>query len=149
VLLAETANDEKRFGERARKGMLIAFGLLTPAIILAVFAAPFLLGLFGDSYASGGLETLRIMAWSGFFVLAYSFLSFYYKHTKRLLPNIVMTAVNAVSILVLSIILVPTYGLPGVGWAWLFGTIIAVLVGGFSCTWSQKKKLAYKELPTR
>lgn len=147
ALLAETANDEKRFREHARKGLFIAIGLLTPAIIVVIFIAPYLLQLFGPSYAQGGLETLSIMVWSGFFVLAYSFLSFYYKHTKRLLPNIIMTAVNAISILGLSLIFVDKYGLPGIGWAWMIGTVIAVIVGGLIIVMVRKKELVLPSIP--
>ena len=149
VLLAETANDEKRFAQHARRGMLIAVSLLTPAIITVVFVAPYLLELFGKSYAASGLETLRIMVWSGFFVLAYSFLSFYYKHTKRLVPNIIMTAVNAFSILGFSIVLTPELGLAGVGWAWLYGTIIAVVVGSILFIIGRRKPVSLPEVPRR
>lgn len=149
VLLAETANDEKRFAQHARRGMFIAVSLLTPAIVTVVFAAPYLLELFGKTYAASGLETLRIMVWSGFFVLVYSFLSFYYKHTKRLVPNIIMTAVNAISILGLSIVLVPKLGLPGVGWAWFYGTIIAVVVGGLLFVAGRKRPVPLPKVPKR
>lgn len=149
VLLAETANDEKRFAEHARKGILIALGLLTPAIIFVTIAAPYLLALFGESYVTGGQDLLNLLIWSGFFVLLYSFLSFYYKHTKRLLPYIIMTAVNAVSILGLSIILVPQHGLLGIGLAWLFGTIIAVVVGGLLFIFGRKKSTKLPPVPKR
>lgn len=149
VLLAETANDERHFAEHARKGLLIAAGLLTPAILAVVFVAPYLLQLFGASYAQGGLETLRIMVWSGFFVLAYSFLSFYYKHTKRLLPNIIMTAVNAICILGLSMVFVGRYGLPGVGWAWMIGTFVAVVVGGLLFMFGLKKEVKLPLVPKK
>lgn len=149
VLLAETANDERHFAEHARKGLLIAAGLLTPAILAVVFVAPYLLQLFGASYAQGGSETLRIMVWSGFLVLAYSFLSFYYKHTKRLLPNIIMTAVNAICILGLSMVFVGRYGLPGVGWAWMIGTFVAVVVGGLLFIIGRRKPVSLPEAPKR
>lgn len=149
ALLAETANDEKRFAEHARKGLLIASALLTPAILAVALMAPYLLQLFGGAYTQGGLETLRIMVWSGFFVLAYSFLSFYFKHTKRMIPNIIMTAVNAVGILGLSSLLVGKYGLPGVGWAWMIGTFIAVIVGGLLFILGRKKEATLPLVPKR
>lgn len=131
ALLAETANDEKHFREHARKGIKFAILLLTPVIVAVIILAPYILKIFGDEYAAGGVEMLRIMALSGYFVMGYSFLSFYYKHSKRLLPLVIMTSVNAIVILGLSIPLSNEYGLAGVGWAWMIGTAIAVAVGYF------------------
>lgn len=149
VLLAETSHDENQFAAHARRGMLIAVGLLTPAIIIVIFAAPYLLELFGKTYAGSGLETLRIMVLSGFFVLMYSFLGFYYKHTKKLLANIIMTAVNAVSIVVLSSVMATKYGLPGVGWAWLIGTVISVIVGALLFVLGRKKAVTLPKTPSK
>ena len=149
VMLAETANDEAHFAQHARRGMVIAMALLTPAIIAVAFAAPYLLDLFGKTYAASGLETLRIMVWSGLFVLIYSFLSFYYKHTKRLVPNIIMTAVNAISIIALSIAFTPQQGLPGIGWAWFYGTIIAVVVGIILFMFGRTRRATLPSTPKR
>lgn len=129
VLLAETANDEEKFSEHARHGIKISLALLTPAIALVVVLAPYILNIFGEAYAAGGTQMLRIMALSGFFVMGYSFLSFYFKHTKKLVPLILMTAVNAVTILGLSAPLAAKFGLAGIGWSWMIGTVVAMIVG--------------------
>lgn len=129
VLLAETAGDEERFAEHARKGLAVGMGLQLPAIALVFVSAPWALRLFGSEYAHGAVQVLRIMAVSGLLVAAYSFLSFIFKHTRNIAGAITMTAVNAAAILILAIALAG-HGLVGIGWAWLLGTAIAVAVGG-------------------
>jgi Na+-driven multidrug efflux pump len=77
---------------------------------------------------------------SGLAVMIYSVVSFIFKQTKNLKAMLFMTGTNAVAIIGLSPILAKTYGLAGVGWAWLIGTCVAVVVGcGF--VWHEKESL--------
>ena len=129
VLLAEVSHDEEHFAQHLRKGLLIVSGLLIPAVVLMVVFCPFILNFFGHSYRGGATDILRLLSVSGLAVMFYSLLSTVFKQTKNLKAMLVMTSTNAFVIIGLSVVLVKSYGLIGIGWAWLIGTVIATAFG--------------------
>lgn len=138
ALLAEAANDEKRFTQHAAKGLKIVSGLLTPAIILTIIFCPIVLSVFGKNYSDEAVGLLRVMSIGGFAVMFYSFLAFIFKQRKNLKAMLFMTATNAISIITLSVFFVKIFGLTGVGWAWLIGTVIATAIGSIGLLLSRK-----------
>ena len=129
VLLAEISHDEEHFAQHLRKGLLIVSGLLIPAVVLMVVFCPFILNFFGHSYRGGATVILRLLSVSGLAVMLYSLLSTVFKQTKNLKAMLLMTGTNALVIVGLSLVLVKSYGLIGIGWAWLIGTVIATAFG--------------------
>jgi hypothetical protein len=77
---------------------------------------------------------------SGVFVMAYSILSTIFKHQKNLKALLGMTSVNALVILIFGFNYAHTFGLPGIGWAWLIGTMAAVVVGCMSLAAATKQR---------
>ena len=129
VLLAEISNDEKHFAEHLRKGLRIISGLMIPAVVLVVVLSPFILSFFGQNYREGAISILRLLSVSGLAVMLYSLLSTVFKQTKNLKAILLMTATNAFVIIGFSLVFVKSYGLSGIGWAWLLGTFAAVCTG--------------------
>ena len=129
VLLAEISHDGKNFMKHMKDGSLIILSISVPVIILAIIFCPIILSLFGHAYRDGATSILRILAISGFAVMAYTALGIIFKFKKDLKAMLTMVTVNAVVIIVLSMLLVKTQGLNGIGYAWLIGSVVAAGTG--------------------
>lgn len=140
--LAEASHDLPNVGRHMRSGLKLIFSVMTPAIIVLVAAAPFILGIFGSDYRAEATQLTILFAITGFAVALYAALNAYFKATRQLVAVVISPAVKAASILALAAILVPLHGLPGVGWAWLIGNILAVLAGASSLLQSHRKSRA-------
>ena len=64
VLFAEIARGGVPLGKQLRKALRVVYGLLLPPLALMVAAAPFLLRLFGQAYATEATGCLRVLALS-------------------------------------------------------------------------------------
>lgn len=62
VLFAETARGEMPLGRQLRKALRAVYCLLLPCLALLLIAAPFVLRLFGRSYATDATGCLRVLA---------------------------------------------------------------------------------------
>ena len=67
VLFAEASRDGASLRGQLRKAIRGVYGLLLPAIVIVIVAAPFILGLFGPAYATAATDCLRVLALSGLF----------------------------------------------------------------------------------
>jgi len=128
--LAEASHDEERVAVHMRRGILIILALLIPAIIGVIVLTPFVLEMFGPTYRENATMLINILAVSGIVIAFYSVLATYFKLTHQLKAIVAMTAANSLAIIVFALILTKPHGLIGVGWAWLLGSIVAVLTGG-------------------
>ena len=140
VLLAESAHDEEHYLNHARNGLKIVTLLMLPAVVIVVALSPYILSIFGDGYKNGALAIMQILAISGLAVMLYSFLGFIFKQTQNLKSLLAMMITNGVAIIGLALIWTKPYGLPGIGFSWLVGTIIAVIVGAVSLLITQQSK---------
>lgn len=64
VLFAELARGGVPLGKQLRKARYAVYGLLLPSIAVLLVAAPFILRLFGESYATDATGCLRMLALS-------------------------------------------------------------------------------------
>ena len=147
VLLAEASHDEEHFVEHLRKGLKIISGLMIPAVVLMVIFCPFILNFFGHEYRGGATTILRLLSLSGLAVMLYSFLGAVFKQTKNLKAILLMTTTNAVVIIGLSLILVRSYGLVGIGWAWLVGTVAATALGYLALVLTKRFRSPMPSIP--
>jgi O-antigen/teichoic acid export membrane protein len=129
ALLAEISNDDEHFKNYTLKGLKIISVLLVPGIIILYFLCPYVLNLFGHNYKEGATSILRILSISGFAVMFYAVLITIYKFTNNLKAILAITSSNALVIILFSLKFVNLWGLNGVGWAWLIGSVTAVLIG--------------------
>lgn len=67
VLFAEASRYGASLRGQLRKAIRGVYGLLLPAIVIVIVAAPFILGLFGAAYATAATDCLRVLALSGLF----------------------------------------------------------------------------------
>lgn len=64
VLFAEISRGETMLGKQLRKARRAVYGLLLPSMVLVLVAAPFILRLFGKTYAADATGCLRVLALS-------------------------------------------------------------------------------------
>lgn len=122
---------EGSHGESLKKNtlhsLMAVFLLLIPIVLLLFFFGEFLLGLFGKSYVEG-LDLLKIMALSSFFVCIYQIFFSIKKVQKDINVLILLSAINFVLILLLTYIFMIMFGLIGIGYAWLLSYFIISMI---------------------
>lgn len=113
-IFAEGSHDEKTLKHQIIKGSKVIFLLMVPAVLIIIFFGQYILIVFGKEYSADGLRFLQIISLSNFFyainVMGTAILNVK-KNVKML--NII-NIVYVVSLLVLSLLLLPN-GLIGIG----------------------------------
>jgi O-antigen/teichoic acid export membrane protein len=123
-LLAETAHEPSKMAEHLRRIVKLLVYLLIPVVILSVFAAPYLLSIFGLAYKQNGTGIFRLLAAATFLVaistIGNTILNIE-KHSKAIvgIQAIILIVTFASSIWLIK------YGLSGIGLALLIGYIAA------------------------
>jgi len=118
-LTVEAAREQDRMDAYGRHIMAHTLKLLGPIILLVLLGAPYILQLFGKNYAAGGVTLLRLLALS---LLPHMIISLYISlaRVKNRARGILFTqAVLCFLVLSLSYLLLPVFGIAGVGIAWL------------------------------
>jgi O-antigen/teichoic acid export membrane protein len=118
-LLVESAHDEARLSEYARRVLRRGVSLLLPVVLLIELGAPYFLQIFGHRYADGSTTLLRLLA----LATLPRMLNIIYVGTMRAQHRVGRVVVTqlAISALVLSLTFatVSGMGVTGVGMAWL------------------------------
>lgn len=112
----------------ARTVLLHMAKILIPIVAIVVVSAPWILSVFGPGYATAGTDLLRLMALG---VLPYAVNVLYFslaRIQKQLRGAVIAQAVLAISTPLASILLLETFGLTGVGVAWLVSQSAVALV---------------------
>lgn len=118
-LVVEGARDPQRLAELARR-MLRHTGLLvTAAAVVVIAAAPWILGVFGADYAANGTTVLRLLALCALPVVVVNVVLQIARVRRRLRWMVGVRMASAVMITGLVAVLLPGYGLTGVGIAWV------------------------------
>jgi O-antigen/teichoic acid export membrane protein len=128
-LTVEAARDEQKLGIYARHALRSTARLILPAVVLIVLGAPYLLRIFGASYAAEGSMLLRLLVLS---VIPNIVVSLYLglARVRRRMRSIMMVQGLLCALgLSLSYTLLARYGIVGVGWAWLLTqTVVATVI---------------------
>lgn len=140
-LLVEGAHQEKQIFIQAKKSLLLVMAVLVPVIIGLILFGQYLLAIFGKEYFEEGIYFLRIYSLSGLFVGAnYIFGSILYIQ-KRLNLVMLLSLINSILIIVLSIYL-KNLGLIGIGLAALYTQIALTILYILSLKlWKHTKQL--------
>lgn len=114
---------EGSHGEVLKKAVLKSFFamflLLTPLVIILYFFGELVLQLLGKDYAVGGLNLLRLMVLSSFFVGICQIYTSVKRVQKDMKGLIFLGVLIFVLLLGLSYAFMPRLGLLGVGYAWI------------------------------
>lgn len=113
------------------KALTIIFPLLTPIAVMLYLYGNFILGFIGQDYITGGLDILRLMVISCFFV-AVSYVYFAIKRIEKDIKEITaLSGIIFILLIVCGYILLPIYGITGIGYAWIIsygvGTLIIII----------------------
>jgi O-antigen/teichoic acid export membrane protein len=131
ALLPELASRPSDRSYLLRRSAVLIVAMVVPVLILAYIAAPLVLALFGHSYASGSLATLRWLIIAGFItILNYVTGAILFLAKKTL----IITAINVVdAVIVLGMTATWAGGAQDVAISWVVGDISnTVLFGVFA-----------------
>jgi O-antigen/teichoic acid export membrane protein len=126
-LTVEGSFDEGALAHHARQALTQTLRLLVPMVAVVVAAAPWILGVFGSSYADNGTSTLRLLALAAvpnaFIALGLSVARVRQQAVAAALPQAALGVIG----LTLSYVLLEGIGLTGVGLAWLIAQAAVAL----------------------
>jgi O-antigen/teichoic acid export membrane protein len=126
--VVEAAFEERMLLLHASRALIHAARLVLPAVAVLVVGAPYLLRVFGENYAVEGTTLLRLLALGEIpHVLCVMYVGLA-RAQRRFAGIIVLHASVAVLLLGLSYVFLGSYGIAGVGLAWLTTQAIAATV---------------------
>ena len=123
------AADQSRLEEYGRKMIIHMTKLLVPFALLLAIAVPYILGIYGEAYAQEGTNLMRLLLISVMPAIINTWYIGYARAQNRVLWMVLNQALLCVLVLSLSYVLLPRFGVTGVGVAWLISqSIVAVSV---------------------
>ena len=128
ALVAEGSRDPRRLGELNRRVSRQAFCLVVPTTAAVVIAAPWILRIFGPAYEAHATTLLRLMALSA---LPYTITSIALSRSRvEQRMSEVVAGHSAIFVLCvgLSALLLPVYGLAGIGVGVLLGQVLVAAI---------------------
>ncbi len=138
-LVAEAATDPGCLPSDSRKTFARCLMVVGPAAALIVVTAPLILALFGSRYADGGATLLRLLALSAIPNCANAVAVSVARAQRRMAVVVGLLASLCSLVVGLSMVLLHTQGITGVGVAWLVGqSMVALAVARpvLRATWS-------------
>lgn len=128
VLFAEASRGGASLWEQLRKAIRGVYGLLLPAIVIVIVAAPFILRLFGEAYAKAATGCLRVLALSALFTGGTYLVDSLLIARDRMAAYIFMNGANAALVLGFVGILVRR-GLTAAAVGWALAQGLSLLLG--------------------
>jgi O-antigen/teichoic acid export membrane protein len=119
ALVAEGSLDQTRLPEYFRRSLVNTTRLLAPVVAIVVVAAPGLLRIFGEDYAVEGTSLLRLLALATIPNIVVFLCVGLLRVQNRVREVIVIHGVTGLAMLGLSYVWLRSYGIAGVGLAWL------------------------------
>jgi O-antigen/teichoic acid export membrane protein len=119
ALVVEGSLDQTRLPEYFRRALVNTTRLLAPVVAIVVVAAPHLLRIFGDDYATEGMSLLRLLALATIPNIVVFLYVGLLRVQNRIGEVIVVHGLTGLAMLGLSYVWLRSYGIAGVGLAWL------------------------------
>ena len=143
-LTVEASRDQSKLVKYSHQAFLQTARLLTPAILLILIAAPYLLHLFGESYAGEASMLLRLLSLATLPQII-SGLYFGIARIRRSVGGVVVVHASLFLMNIgLSYFFLNKFGITGVGIAWLISQSAMALVLFFTqlrpLLWSKEEK---------
>jgi len=125
-LISEAALDQTKLETYSYRVLVQTSRLLVPGVAVIVLGAPYILGLFGDSYVREGTTLLRLLCLSALPNIIITVYTSVARVQRRMLAVILVMGSLCVLVLTLGFMFLELYGITGVGLAWLLSqTIVA------------------------
>ena len=129
-LYAEGSHDPSSLRTNVKKAILTSGVILLPAVVLLVVLCPLVLEAFGSAYKTGSVDLLRLFGLSSFLVTLNLALEIIFRITLHYRAVILTNLCYAVSLIGMTYVFIPAFGLLGVGVAWAIANLVAIIVGG-------------------
>ena len=126
-LFAEGSHFEDKFRENVTKSLKFTFLLLVPAVVVLILVGKWLLLAFGQSYSLNAVSLLWILSLSSLPLAVNRIYSTILRVKGRLKELIAIWVFIAVSVLLTSYLLMPAFGIMGIGYAWFGAHAVAAI----------------------
>jgi len=127
-LTVEAAHNERMLHAYGRRIFVSTVGLLGPAVAITVILAPHILRVFGEAYAREGATSLRFLSLAALPSIVVLLALAQARLQKRVSEVVLIQASGSLLVLGLSTLLLPRYGISGVGQAWLASQSLVAFV---------------------
>jgi O-antigen/teichoic acid export membrane protein len=127
-LFAEGVHSQDRMRENVLRSIKFTFLLLIPAAIAIMALGKWLLLAFGQNYSSNALQLLLVLCISSLPVAIIHVYISLLRVKNRLKELIVIQAFIAISVIALSVLIMPMSGIIGIGYVWLGTQAVVALV---------------------
>jgi O-antigen/teichoic acid export membrane protein len=128
VLFAEASRERASLWRQLRKAVRGVYVLLLPAIVIVIAAAPLILRLFGEAYATAATGCLRVLALSALFTGGTYLVDSLLIARDRIAAYIFMNGANAALVLGFVGLLVPR-GLTAAATGWAVAQGLSLVLG--------------------
>ena len=126
-LFAEGSHFEDKLRENVTKSLKFTFLLLVPAVVVLILVGKWLLLAFGQSYSLNAVSLLWILSLSSLPLAVNRIYSSILRVKGRLKELIAIWVFIAVSVLLTSYLLMPAFGIMGIGYAWFGAHAVAAI----------------------
>lgn len=110
-----------------KKIIVLSYFYLVLALVFVWVFGEYILGFFGGGYVEG-FELLKLIVIGGFFVVLVSFSVTILNIYKKVKEVVFINVAKAILFLGLSYLLVPRFGIDGVGWGWIGSYLVLSLI---------------------
>lgn len=148
-LIAEAANDQTKLSVYSYRVFIATARVVVPIAIIVALGAPYILRIFGPSYASEGTTLLRLLSLSAIPNIVQALYVSIARVQRRIAAIVTVLGALCTLVLILSYVLLRLYGIVGVGVAWLVSqTIVAVVLvlTEFRAVWASRRADGRREV---
>jgi O-antigen/teichoic acid export membrane protein len=136
ALLAETSYERDSLNRNSVQAVLLSLALTVPIIVVGIVGAPLFLLLFGDGFSENSTPVLRLLLLAAIPNVIYQIFVGRLRYQGRMLAVIAVESLLALTVVGLTWVLLPRFGIVGVGLAWLLSlTALALAAVASETLW--------------
>jgi O-antigen/teichoic acid export membrane protein len=136
ALLAETSYERDSLNRNSVQAVLLSLALTVPIIVVGIVGAPLFLLLFGDGFSENSTPVLRLLLLAAIPNVIYQIFVGRLRYQGRMLAVIAVESLLALTVVGLTWLLLPRFGIVGVGLAWLLSlTALALAAVASETLW--------------
>ena len=128
ALLAENSHERDREQRNTVQAGLLSLGLTVPIVVVGVIAAPLVLLIYGSNFADNASTVLRILLIAALPNVVHQIYVGRLRSQGRMRAVVGLETLLSAIVVGLTAVLLPSYGINGVGVAWLVGLVILAAI---------------------
>ena len=126
MLFSEGSANNGEMKANTKHNYMACFALLVPGIAIVFLLGQWILGIFGAAYADNAAQLLRILAVSALPIVVVDVRTAIYRVNKQIGKLIAAWTIIAAGTLGGGYVLMPVYGILGIGYAWLGANLVVL-----------------------